>query len=152
MSDLKRPILLVDDSEDDIEFALRALRGAAVSRPIDVVRDGEEALGYLFDPARLASGALPALILLDIRLPKVDGLEVLRRVRADAAFSAVPVVVLSSSDAPVDIERAYALGANSFVRKPVEFFDYAETVGRVGHYWDRVNEIAEEAMTEKGEP
>lgn len=134
-----RRILLVEDSEDDAEFAVRALRRAGASGPIDVARDGEEALDHL-----LRRGASrPALVLLDIKMPKLDGFEVLRRLRADAPARQVVVVMLSSSDVREDVERAYALGVNGYVCKPVQLSEYEAVLDRVVQYWIRVNEVVE---------
>jgi two-component system response regulator len=136
MTEPKRGILLVEDSRDDAELALLALEQADAVASIRRVRDGAEALAVLFGAPW---ATLPALVLLDIKLPKVGGFEVLRRIRADTRTRFVPTVILSSSDTPEDIERAYALGANSYVRKPVEYTAYAEVVRRVGQYWGAVN-------------
>lgn len=137
MSDRARPLLLVEDNEDDIELALLALRDVEIAGGVQVARDGEAALSYLYgDAAR----PMPLLVLVDIKLPKVDGFEVLRRVRLDARTRALPVVMLSSSDAPEDIARAYELGANSYVCKPIEFSEYEDAVRMLGQYWLHVNE------------
>lgn len=134
----ERSILLVEDNPDDAELALRALE-ASVNLPIRLARDGQEALDVLFGPS--SPGPVPALVLLDLMLPKVDGFEVLRRIRASPQMSEMIVVVLSSSDTPEDIHRAYTLGANSYVQKPVEFSEYRETLQLVGHYWTGVNRL-----------
>jgi CheY-like chemotaxis protein len=139
MSEMAGTVMLVEDSEDDAELAIRALRQAGVSR-IRVARDGEEALDQLFGRDGVAPQPLPQLVLLDIKLPKVDGLEVLRRMRADVRTRRLPAVILSSSDVCEDVARAYELGANSYVCKPVEFARYAQTVRDVAHYWMAVNE------------
>ena len=143
MAPTLRRILLVEDSEDDEELAILSLRQAGVTGIIDVARDGQEALEYLFGTSPSPDARLPRVVLLDIRLPKIDGLDVLQRIRADQRTRLLPVVVLSSSDAPEDIARAYELGANSYVRKPVEFSAYAETVRQLGRYWSQVNEPME---------
>jgi two-component system response regulator len=123
-------ILLVEDSGDDAELAVLALADLSV----DVVRDGVEAIGYLRDRP------VPAVVFLDIKLPRVDGFEVLAELRRAERTRWVPVVMLSSSDAGEDIDRAYALGANSYVRKPIVFDEYRDTVGRMGRYWLEINE------------
>ena len=127
-----RPILLVEDSPDDVEFALLALREAGIDAPVDVAGDGEAAVAYL-------ARTRPRLVILDLKIPKLGGFDVLARIRADDRTRHVPVVIFSSSDVPEDVVRAYDLGANSYVRKPVEFDRYADAVGRVGRYWLEVN-------------
>jgi two-component system response regulator len=134
----QRTLLLVEDSQDDEELALRSLRQAGIDCRIDVARDGEQALDHLFGKTR--NGPPPILILLDLKSPKVSGFEILRRVREDPGLRCVPVVVLSSSDAHEDIARAYELGANSYVRKPIEFTRYTEVLRQVGRYWFDLNE------------
>lgn len=137
-----RDILLVEDNADDEFLTLRALRQSNLPAPV-VKRDGAEALAYLLGPGAEAghdSAQLPAVILLDLKLPQVDGLEVLRRIRADARLRLVRVVMLTSSSEARDIQASYELGADSFVRKPVEYETYMEAVGLVGRYWARVNE------------
>jgi CheY-like chemotaxis protein len=128
-------ILLVEDDPDDEELTLRALQTNNVSNRVDVARDGAEAL------AALASGELPALVLLDLKLPKIDGLEVLRRLRADERTRYVPVVILTSSDEENDMVQGYARGANSYVRKPIDFSSFTSAVSRLGVYWLLVNEL-----------
>jgi two-component system response regulator len=129
-------MLLVEDSATDEKLTIRAFKKHAVANQIDVARDGEEALAYLFDPAR----ALPTVVLLDLKLPKVDGLEVLRRVRADARTRLVPVVILTSSREQEDLIRSYSLGANAYVRKPVDFSLFAEAAKTLGLFWCLLNE------------
>ncbi|MBN8279430.1 MAG: response regulator [Gammaproteobacteria bacterium] len=133
-----RVILLVEDNPNDEELTLRAFRKSKILNPIVVARDGVEALDYLFmrgmhagrDPA-----AAPQLILLDLKLPKVDGLEVLKAMRDDDRTRMLPVVVLTSSREEQDILRSYSLGANSYVRKPVDFAEFLEAVRQLGLYW-----------------
>ncbi|MEQ1528419.1 MAG: response regulator [Methylococcales bacterium] len=135
-------ILLVEDSLQDEMLTLRALRKANLLNRIDVVRDGQQALDYLFRQAEFADRdgpELPTVILLDIGLPRLSGLEVLTRIRADARTALVPVVILTSSDEERDRLDSYQHGANSFVRKPVHFPDFAETVARLGVYWLMTN-------------
>jgi two-component system response regulator len=138
-----KKILLVDDNADDVDLALRAFAQAHVDNEIVVVRDGAEALDYLFAAGMYAGRALgeaPALVLLDLHLPKIDGLEVLRQLRADERTRRVPVVVLTSSSEEADILRSYDLGANSFVRKPVEFEQFIEAAAHLGLYWLVLNQ------------
>lgn len=133
-----RTILLVEDNPDDVDLTLRALRKSDVRCRVDVVRDGEAALDYL-----LASGKpLPAFVLLDLKLPKVSGHEVLERLRRETRTRLLPVVVLTSSRERQDLERCYSLGANSYVRKPVDFDAFMQAARQLGHYWLDVNESA----------
>ena len=124
-------ILLVEDNPDDITLTRRALKRHNFANAMDVAHDGEEALARLFDPAQ----ALPGVVLLDLHLPKVDGLEVLQRMRANSHTRHVPVVVLSSSDERRDVVSSYELGANSYVRKPVDFEQFLEVARQLGVYW-----------------
>ena len=136
-------ILLVEDNADDEELTLRAFRKSKVLNRVEVVRDGVEALDYLFATgvhAERDPKALPAVILLDLKLPKLGGLEVLRRVRADERTRRIPVVVLTSSNEEKDILSSYGLGANSFVRKPVDFAQFMEAAQQLGMYWLVMNE------------
>ena len=136
-------ILLVEDNPDDEALTLRALRKNNVSNEIVVVRDGEEALDFLYARNRHAARGkheIPMLILLDLKLPKVDGLEVLRHVRAHADTRNTPVVILTTSDEDNDLVQSYTLGANSFVRKPVDFSNFMESVKQISIYWLMVNE------------
>jgi CheY-like chemotaxis protein len=132
-------ILLVEDDPDHEVLAIRALRKANVVNEITVARDGAEALEYL---AGVATGANPApqLILLDLKLPKIDGLEVLRSIRATDKTAILPVVVLTSSDEERDIVASYRLGVNSYIRKPVNFTDFAEATRQLGMYWLLLNQ------------
>lgn len=131
-------ILLVDDSSDDVELTLRALRTNNITNQVDVATDGERALDYLFPDGECPPA--PVLILLDINLPKVSGLEVLRRIRTDARTRLLPVVVLSTSSEDRDIVESYNLGANSYVRKPVVFNEFVDAVRVLGLYWLLVNQ------------
>jgi two-component system response regulator len=136
-------ILLVEDNADDEELTLRAFKRSKVLNRVEVVRDGVEALDYLFATgvhAERDPKALPAVILLDLKLPKLGGLEVLRRVRADERTRRIPVVVLTSSNEEKDILSSYGLGANSFVRKPVDFAQFMEAAQQLGLYWLVTNE------------
>jgi len=136
-------ILLVEDSQRDEELALRALRKNNITNEVAVARDGAEALDYLFATGAHAgrnAAELPTVVLLDIKLPKVDGLEVLRRLRADARTKLLPVVLLTSSKEDKDRLAGYASGANSFVRKPIEFAEFSEAIRQLGLYWLILNE------------
>ena len=136
-------ILLVEDNRDDEALTLRALRKNRVTNEIVVVRDGAEALDYLFGTGRHRDrelAPLPALVLLDLKLPKVDGLDVLRRLRADQRTRALPVVILTSSMEERDLLKGYSLGANSYVRKPVDFSEFIEAVRSLGLFWLILNE------------
>ena len=136
-------LLLVEDNPEDEMLALRALKKALPSTRIDVARDGQQALHYLFKTdayANCEGPDLPAVVLLDISLPRLSGLEVLEHLRADPRTACLPVVMLTSSDEPRDRARSYALGCNSFVQKPVEFAAHADTLARLGTYWLAINE------------
>ena len=139
MSD--EPILLVEDNPDDEALVLRALKKFKVKNDTNVVRDGAEALDYMFKTGPYADrkGGNPAVILLDLKLPKIDGLEVLRRLREDQRTRHQPVVILTSSDEQEDMVRGYELGANSYVRKPVGFEEFSEAVRQLGLYWLLLN-------------
>ncbi len=138
-------ILLVEDNFRDAELMVRAFRKQGLANQLFVVEDGAEALDFLFGRgrylARKANGA-PKVILLDLKLPKVDGLEVLKQIRADAATMSIPVVVVTSSVEDPDITAAYALGANSYVIKPVEFEAFLRVTNELSFYWLLVNQIA----------
>jgi CheY-like chemotaxis protein len=138
-----KSILLVEDNPQDEMLTVRSLNKANVGNRVDVVRDGRQALDYLFREGEFVSlqGAdLPTVVLLDIGLPRLSGLEVLERLRADERTVLLPVVILTSSDEERDRLKSYEIGANSFVRKPVDFADFAETVARLGVYWLATNE------------
>ena len=128
-------VLLVEDNPDDEALTVLALRRETATN-VEVARDGQEALDYLFNDAK----SMPQLVLLDLKLPKIDGLEVLRRVREDERTCLTPVVILTSSNAPNDVAAGYRLGANSYVRKPVDFDEFAEVIHQLGVYWFVVNE------------
>ncbi|HEY3242757.1 MAG TPA: response regulator [Phycisphaerae bacterium] len=140
MIELKR-ILLVEDSAHDIELTLAALAEKHLANEVVVVRDGEEALDYLLrrNRYRLRGGQHPAVVLLDIKLPKLDGLELLRQIRADADIGDIPVVVLTSSNQDPDLKRAYELGASAYVVKPVEFAEFTNVIKEVGLFWAVIN-------------
>ena len=137
-------ILLVEDNPDDELLALRALRKCHIVNDVKVVRDGAEALDYLFGTATHAGSAQnrPALILLDLKLPKLDGIEVLRRLRADERTALTPVVIFTSSREERDVVNGYRLGANSYICKPVNFEQFAQAAQQIGLYWLLLNEPA----------
>lgn len=130
-----KTVLLVEDNPDDAALALRALKKHNLRDLVSVARDGVEALEYLAN-----AEVLPAVMLLDLKLPRLDGLEVLRRVRADQRTRLLPVVVLTSSDEARDLQLSYALGANSYIRKPVDYVAFTEAVGNLIRYWLQLNE------------
>ena len=137
------PMLMVEDNAQDEMLTLRSLRKAGLGNAVEVVRDGQQALDYLFREGEFAGRAgaeLPALVLLDLGLPRLGGLEVLERIRADARTRPLPVVIFTSSSEEEDHLASLLRGANSFVRKPVDFTEFAEKVARLGMYWLAVNE------------
>jgi two-component system, response regulator len=134
-------ILLVEDNADDIALTLRAFKTHYISNEVIVVRDGAQALEYLFGSDHGGrADVLPAVILLDLKLPKVSGLEVLQRIRADERTRPLPVVILTSSSEERDIVEGYRLGANSYVRKPVDFLEFTEAARQLGLYWLLLNQ------------
>ena len=136
-------ILLVEDNPDDEALTLRALRKHNVTNQVVVTRDGAEAVDWLFCTGKHADrdvNIVPQVILLDLKLPKVDGLEVLRRIRADERTKLLPVVILTSSKEEEDILNGYRLGANSYVRKPVDFVEFTDAVRQLGLFWLLLNE------------
>jgi two-component system response regulator len=139
----QKEILLVEDNPDDIELTKIAFAEARIVNPLTVVGDGAEALDYLFARGKHAGrnlGELPTMILLDLNLPKVDGREVLEAIRADERTRHLPVVVLTTSAEPFDVEACYALGVNSYIRKPVDFEQFVGAVKQVGLYWLVLNQ------------
>ena len=136
-----KPILLVDDNPDDVMFTLRAFKQSNIGNEILVAVDGAQALEILL-PESAALAFHPALVLLDLKLPKIDGLEVLRRIRADPRTVSLPVVVLTTSNEEADIISSYRLGANSFVRKPVVFSEFLAAASVLGMYWLLINQSA----------
>jgi two-component system response regulator len=136
-------ILLVDDNPDDVALTLRAFEGSAFPTELTVAQDGEEALDYLFAAGPHSDRNLevmPEVVLLDLNLPKINGIEVLRRLRANPHTRRLPVVILTSSTERSDLLSAYDLGANSFIRKPVDFDEFLVTTQQIGLYWLRLNE------------
>ena len=133
-------ILLVEDNPDDVALTQRALRSQNVKNELVVAKDGVEALAYLFgDANQPAAEELPAVILLDLKLPRVNGMEVLQRIRANERTKLLPVVILTSSDEERDVIDGYSLGANSYVRKPVDFVEFTEATKQLGLYWLLMN-------------
>jgi two-component system response regulator len=137
MASEPKTILLVEDNADDEQLTLRAMRQSDVPNIIRVARDGAEALDQLYGPN--ASPRLPDLVLLDLKLPKISGLEVLQRIRKEDKTRALPIVVLTSSDEEKDIIESYNLGANSYIRKPVDFDEFIDAVRQLGLYWLTMN-------------
>jgi two-component system, response regulator len=143
MSD--KTILLVEDNPDDEKLTVRALKKNNVANAVVVARDGVEALDYLFGTGTYAgrdTRVMPSLVLLDLKLPRLDGLEVLQRLRADERTRRLPIVILTSSKEDQDLAESYKLGANSYIRKPVEFEQFSEAVRQLGLYWLVLNETA----------
>lgn len=137
------PILLVEDNPQDEKLIFRALRKANIANVVDVARDGQQALDYLSrsgEFSHLSGAQLPAVVLLDINLPKISGLDVLARMRANESTRLLPVVILTSSDDERDRLRGYSNGANSFVRKPIDLAEFVETVASLGVYWAVTND------------
>ncbi|HEX5753008.1 MAG TPA: response regulator [Archangium sp.] len=135
-------ILLVEDNPDDVDLTQRAFQRAGVTRPLEVVEDGMDALDYLFGRGAFAHRAqepLPALVLLDLKLPRLDGHEVLRQVRAHPRTRFLPVVILTSSDEEKDLVESYSHGCNSYVRKPVSYNEFVEAARQLGVYWLELN-------------
>jgi two-component system, response regulator len=142
---LAKSILLVEDNADDEELTIRALKKNNVSNNLVVARDGAEALDYLFGTGIYAgrdTSVLPGLVLLDLKLPKIDGLGVLQRIRADERTRRIPVTVLTSSKEEQDLFNSYDLGASSYICKPVDFDQFTEAVRQLGMYWLMLNEVS----------
>ena len=136
-------ILLVEDNQDDLELALHALKKGNLANKIDVARDGEEALDYLFCRGNFEKRSFetpPRVVLLDLKLPKVDGLEVLRALKNDPRTKSIPVVVMTSSKEQRDLVEGYKLGVNSYIQKPVDFTEFREIIGKLGFYWLVINQ------------
>jgi two-component system response regulator len=140
---MKKTILLVEDNANDEFLTIRALKKYNVANDVAITRDGVEALDYIFGTGTYAGRdvkELPVVMLLDLKLPKIDGLEVLRRVRADERTKLIPVVILTSSNEERDVINGYKLGTNSYVQKPVDFTAFVDAVGQLGVYWFMLNE------------
>ena len=140
---IERVILLVEDNRDDEELTLRALAKSQITNKVIVARDGVEALDWMFrrgQYAKRAENEVPQVVLLDLKLPKIDGLEVLQELRKNAATKLTPVVILTSSIEEQDLVRGYGLGANSYIRKPVDFTQFVDSVRQLGLYWLVLNE------------
>ena len=140
----EKMILLVEDNPDDEALTMRALKASKLANEIVITRDGNEALEFMFGTGKYAGRDVshtPAVVLLDLKLPKLSGLEVLERLRADPRTKLVPVVVLTSSSEDEDMLRSYQLGANSYVRKPVVFGKFADAVSQLGLYWVLLNQL-----------
>ncbi|MBI3853286.1 MAG: response regulator [Verrucomicrobia bacterium] len=147
-----KSILLIEDNPDDEELTLRALRKGGVLNDVVVARDGVEALEFLFASGKHAQrdpSQQPAVVLLDLKLPKIDGLEVLRRMRANARTQLLPVVIFSSSLEEQDVMEGYRLGANSFISKPVDMDHFREAVSNFGLYWLRLNDAPPQLIESK---
>jgi CheY-like chemotaxis protein len=143
-----RYILLVEDNPDDELLTVRALKKSKILNRIEVVRDGAEALDFLFGEGKYSQrngSELPQVILLDLKLPKLNGLEVLKRIRSSEKTALLPVVILTSSDEERDLINSYKLGANSYVKKPVDFSQFSEAVRQLGLYWLILNQIPPQA-------
>ena len=147
-------VLLVEDSDDDAEMTMNALNNYRLGNRVVRVRDGQEALDYLFlkGPFSGRQDGMPKLVLLDIKMPRVDGLEVLRQLRADQATASLPVVLLTSSAEERDLHRAYQLHANSYIVKPVNFEQFVEAIREVGMYWLVFNRLDESGMQFNQDP
>jgi two-component system response regulator len=142
---MTKMILLVEDNPSDEKLTLRALKGCGVANEVFVVRDGAEAIDFLFGSGPFRGqevNRVPTLILLDLRLPRIEGLEVLRRIRAHPPTAVLPVVILTSSKEDEDIARGYALGANAYVRKPLDFAEFAQAAKVLGLFWLLLNQPA----------
>lgn len=149
-----RPILLVEDSPKDLELTLAALARCKLANPVEVARDGAEALDFLYGRGQWLDRAAgdPAVVLLDLKLPKIDGLEVLERVKTDSHLRQIPVVMLTSSREEQDLVRSYQLGVNAFVVKPVAFSEFLQAIQDLGMFWGVINEPPPRASQRGGAP
>jgi CheY-like chemotaxis protein len=137
-------ILLVEDNPNDLELTLHALAKYNLANQIHIVRDGEEAMDFLFCRGKFADRSFnhaPKMVLLDLKLPKVDGLEILRAVKSDPRTKAIPVVVMTSSKQQRDLVESYQLGANSYIQKPINFGEFQEVIRQLGYYWLAINQL-----------
>ena len=153
MHDDQVEILLVEDDPEDLDLTLRALTDAHIGNRIRVARDGEEALDLLFGQGghkEREPNWRPRLVLLDLKLPKVNGLEVLEQIRRDPRTSTLPVVILTSSRQGPDLEQAYRLGVNSYIQKPVDFEQFQSTVKHIGYYWLLINQLPAQTVNGGG--
>ena len=141
--DAIKHILLVDDDPNDVELTLTALAESNLANQVVVARDGAEALDYLYQRGKFSArqDGLPAVVLLDLKMPKVSGIEVLRQIRADAYLKLIPVVILTSSREATDLEQCYQLGVNAYVVKPVQIQDFINAIKQVGIFWILINEL-----------
>ena len=147
-------ILLVEDNALDAELALRALATSNLANEVFHVKDGEQALDYLYRRGAFAEqvGALPAVVLLDLKMPKVNGMEVLRQIKGDGVLRAIPIVVMTSSREDQDLVESYKLGVNAYVVKPVEFTGFVEAVKQIGLFWAVLNEAPPISATKRTKP
>jgi two-component system response regulator len=145
MSEHPSTVLLIEDNRDDEELTIRGFKRSSLANPVDVARDGQEALDYLFGTESQPAHSPPVLVLLDLKLPRVGGLEVLERIRGDQRTRRVPVVILTSSSEDHDLIDGYDLGANSYVRKPIRFEEFAPAIAQLGIYWLMINQPAPNA-------
>lgn len=145
-----RPILLAEDNANDIELILTAFEEAGLANEVIVTRDGQEALDYLYRRSDYAgrATAAPALVLLDLKMPRMDGREVLRQMRLEPALKTIPVVILTSSQEESDLLQTYKLGANAYVVKPVAFDEFISAVGKIGVFWALLNELPPTSLPE----
>lgn len=137
-------ILLVEDNPNDVELTLRALKKRGLANKVFAVSDGEEALEYIFSTGRYADRGInipPKVVLLDLKLPKINGLEVLKKIKSDDRTKSIPVVVLTSSQESIDLQECYKLGVNSYIQKPVDFDKFVEVLSEAGMYWLMINRI-----------
>jgi two-component system, response regulator len=149
MIDTILDIILVEDSPTDVELTLDILKGNNLANRVKVLKDGEEAVNYIFRQGEYSNSGIcehPSLILLDLNLPKIDGLEILKRIRSDERTKAIPVVVLTSSPMEKDRIESYQLGVNSYITKPVAFDDFAKVVSSIGFYWAVLNKPPERSV------